>query len=124
MIWANAGLLLQAAGVRDGEARPLRIVGAATDASEDDSKNRDWGFDGRTNGEGERTPIEAAEDTPVWMVGLASVDMNKESSWSASSEGALYGSRRMGFVACSDRRNADMRTYTTFTVSRDTTESD
>ena len=68
-------------------------------------------------------PIEATEDTPVWMVGLASVDTNKESLWSASSVGALYGSRKMGFVACSDRRNADMRTYTTSIVSRDTTES-
>ncbi len=114
MIWANAGLFL------DGEGVPFGIVGAATDASHDDSKNRDWGFDGRTNGEGERMPIEVAEDTAVW---LASADRNKESLWSVFSVGALYGSRKMGFVACSDRRNADMRTYTTFTVSRDTTES-
>ncbi len=65
-------------------------------------------------------PIEAAEDTAVW---LASADTNNESLWPTSSVGALYGSRKMGFVACSDRRHADMRTYTTWIVSRDTTES-
>ncbi|PBK98915.1 hypothetical protein ARMGADRAFT_483510 [Armillaria gallica] len=113
---ANVGLLLQTAGVLDGEWIPYWIAGAATGASEDDSKNRDWGFEGRTNEEGERMPIEADEDTVVWMIGLASADTDNESWWLASSEGALYGSRKMGFVACSDKRHADKRTYTTLTL--------